>query len=130
MFEIIQLLAANRLPFQGSYNKEKSVEESIFMSIYNFTLQKDEKFAVCASQIPKNALYTSPEIQNEIIQVLAELVRDEVVKEVQSADVPYYTLFLDGTRNKNHTECLVFHSEFAMLKLQKLTRKLSGLKVQ
>ena len=103
IFEIIQLLAVNRSPFRGTYDEENSTEDGVFTSIHNYTLRKDEKFATCASRIPKNALYTSPEIQNEIIQLLAELARDEAVKEVLSADVPYYTLFLDGTRNKNHT---------------------------
>ena len=54
--------------------------------------------------IPKNAVYTSPKIQNEVIEILAEMVRENIVADIKSSDVPWFTLLEDGTRDKNNRE--------------------------
>jgi len=113
VIEIIQLLATHRLPFRGTYNNEIAEEEGgVFMALYNYTLLKDSKFADAANHIPKNAIYTSGKIQNELIEMLAEAVRNAIVEEILSADVPQYTLFMDGTRNKNGDECISYGIRF------------------
>jgi hypothetical protein len=56
----------------------------------------------CVQHIPKNANYTSPVIQNEIIEILSDMVRESVVADIRNADVPWFTLMEDGTRDKNN----------------------------
>jgi hypothetical protein len=58
----------------------------------------------CAQHIPKNANYTSPAIQNEIIEILSDMVRESVVANIRKADVPWFTLMEHGTRDKNNRE--------------------------
>jgi hypothetical protein len=58
----------------------------------------------CVQHIPKNANYTSPVIQNEIIEILSDMVRESVVADIRNADVPWFTLMEDGTRDKNNRE--------------------------
>ncbi|XP_031336252.1 uncharacterized protein LOC116165729 [Photinus pyralis] len=54
--------------------------------------------------MPKNATYLSPEIQNDVIEVLAECVRDSIIHDINNADVPWFTLLEDGTKDKNNSE--------------------------
>lgn len=67
-------------------------------------MKKDEKLVQCLKHIPENAKYTSPDIQNEIINILAEMVREQVVNDLRNADVPWFTLLEDGTKDKNNRE--------------------------
>ena len=106
--EMIQFLASNELPFRGTYNTEEHSEHGLFINFYEYTLKKDSKLAEIAKRIPKNATYLSPAIQNNIIDLMTSMVRNDVAKNVQTADVPWYTLFMDGTRNKQMAENIAF----------------------
>lgn len=57
-------------------------------------------------KVPKNACYTSPEIQNEVIEIMAEIVRENISAEIRNADVKYFAMLEDGTRDKNQRENL------------------------
>ncbi|XP_068907169.1 zinc finger MYM-type protein 1-like [Tenebrio molitor] len=102
--EIIQFLAINELALRGAYEAEEHAERSLFSNLFKFTLKKDTLLSECAQHIPKNANYTSPAIQNEIIEILSDMVRESVVADIRNADVPWFTLMEDGTRDKNNRE--------------------------
>ncbi|KAH0816091.1 hypothetical protein GEV33_006700 [Tenebrio molitor] len=102
--EIIQFLAINELALRGAYEAEEHAERSLFSNLFKFTLKKDTLLSECAQHIPKNANYTSPAIQNEIIEILSDIVRESVVADIRNADVPWFTLMEDGTRDKNNRE--------------------------
>lgn len=82
----------NELALRGHFNIEDHEERSLFKNLFEYTLEKDEYLSECQLQIPKNAIYTSPEIQNEIIAVIAEIMRENIVQEINSADVNWFTL--------------------------------------
>ena len=67
-------------------------------------LKKDEQLADAYKIMPQNANYRSPEIQNEIIQILADMVREQNVNDIKSADVSWHTILVDGTKDKNRRE--------------------------
>ncbi|GAA6079447.1 zinc finger MYM-type protein 1-like [Tachysurus ichikawai] len=71
-----------------------------------YPLEKDEKLASIAKGIPKNAKYTSKDIQNEIIQTLADMVLREVRKKYENADSSGFCLKSDGTRDRRNVENL------------------------
>jgi hypothetical protein len=48
-----------------------------------------------AKKLPNNAKYTSPEVQNEVIETLGEIVRETVAKECREAEL--FTLMMDGS---------------------------------
>ncbi|KAK0154034.1 hypothetical protein N1851_003883 [Merluccius polli] len=70
----------------------------LFMSLLDFNIKKD-----CSSQkvktIPKNATYTSHEIQNELISVMSNIVTEAIVNRGS-----WYTLKVDGIRDPTGTE--------------------------
>lgn len=54
--------------------------------------------------MPSNAQYTSPQIQNEIIQIISDILRKKIVSEIN--DSTYCTLMSDGTKDKNGHEII------------------------
>ncbi len=106
IFDIVKFLVVNELPFRGSYDEETHSEKGLFQALFKFTLQKDKQLAEYAKIIPKNALYTSPEIQNDIINIMACCVKKQVAEEIMSADVPFFCVMADGTRDPNNVEAI------------------------
>lgn len=106
--EMIQFLSINQLPYRGTYDAENSCESGLFNNFYEYTLKKDKKLFDISNRIPKNASYLSPKIQNDIIQLMADTVKEDIAKNVLTADVPWYSLFMDGTRTKQMDEMISF----------------------
>ena len=53
---------------------------------------QDPSLKRITSSLPKNAKYTSPEVQNEVIETLAEIVRENVAQECKQAELFTYNL--------------------------------------
>lgn len=102
--EVIQFLTINELALRGTYDIEEHQEKSLFRNLFEYTVQKDEKLADCIKNIPSNATYLSPDIQNDIIQIMADIVTENIVEDIKNADVPWFTILEDGTRDKNNRE--------------------------
>lgn len=102
--EIIQFIAVNELPLRGDYDITTHNDRGLFEKLFQFTLRKDQKLADIAKVMPRNATYRSPEIQNEIIDTLADMVMKDVAEDVNSTSTKRYTLLADGARDKNNVE--------------------------
>lgn len=101
---VIQFVVENELSLRGNWDAVSSTENGTFMNLFKYTLEKDEKLKACHAIIPDYAKYTSPEIQNELIEILAHCVRQAIVADVNKAN--YLTLYLDGTKDKQRREIL------------------------
>lgn len=110
--EVIQFLAVNELAFRGDYVIDEHYEKGLFSKLFEYTIMKDKTLAECAAIIPRNATYLSPEIQNEIIEIMAEVVRESVANDIKNADVPWFTLLEDGTRDKNNRENIAIAARY------------------
>lgn len=100
----VEFLAVNQLPFRDDHDAFSSMNEhgcGLFLSLFEFSLRKDEELARIAKNIPHNARYTSHDIQNELIEVMSALVREHIVEEVGES---FYTLKADGTRDPTGRE--------------------------
>ncbi|XP_049323536.1 zinc finger protein 862-like [Astyanax mexicanus] len=73
----------------------------LFLSLFEFSLRKDAELARISKTIPRNATYTSHDIQNNLIDVMSALVKEHIVKEVGES---FYTLKADGTRDPTGRE--------------------------
>ena len=67
-------------------------------------LSKDNKLRDIAKSIAKNATYTSAMFQNEVIDLMSSMVREALVANINTADIPFFTLKADGTRDPTNTE--------------------------
>jgi len=110
--EVIIFFAVNELGFRGD-NEQGSVDEDggnvtnvggLFLRLFEFSLQKDEKLRSIAYSMPKNAKYTSPEIQNEVIDMLSTMVQGKIVDEFRKCDIQQFCLKCDETRDASNIE--------------------------
>lgn len=112
--EVIMLLVENGLPLRGDWDPTEKEEAGLFNSFFEYALRKDAELVACQKHMPQNATYLSPQIQNEFISIMAHLVRESVVKDVKSADSGYFTILLDGTKDKNGIECVSIAARFVL----------------
>ena len=75
---VIQFLALNELSLRGDYDKTEGKEMGHFVNLFEYTLMKDTKLAEIQKCMPQNAKYTSPNIQNDIINEMASMVTENV----------------------------------------------------
>lgn len=106
IIDVIIFLVENELSLRGSYDIDSHTEDGLFNNLFQYTLKNNVELQKCQQYMPKNALYTSPIIQNEIIAILAKLVREQIVNEIKSADVSFFTILVDGTKDKKGNECI------------------------
>lgn len=76
----------------------------LFTDLLKLTMGENERFKKCAGQMPRNALYTGPKMQNEIIEAMALCLRKTIVDELNEAD--FLTILVDGTKDKHGIETL------------------------
>ncbi|KAK6167026.1 hypothetical protein SNE40_021137 [Patella caerulea] len=72
--------------------------------MFGFVASRDKHLQDIISEIPLNATYKSPNIQNDVIDIMAKIVTQSVVDNVNGADVQFATVLADGTRDKNNRE--------------------------
>lgn len=115
--DVVKFLCVNELGLRGTTETFKHDHQNtdtddtvtaagLFLKLFEYTLEKDEKLADIAKGIPKNAKYTSKDIQNEIIETLANMVLGEVRKRYANADSAGFCIKCDGTRDKSNVENL------------------------
>ena len=102
--EVIKFIAVNELSFRGDYDKVLHRECGLFTDPFDFTVSRDKYLQEIINEIPANATYKSPDIQNDVIDIMVKMVTQSVVNDVNGADVPHATLLSDGTRDKNNRE--------------------------
>lgn len=76
----------------------------LFSDLMKNTMNENEKFKRCANAMPRNMLYTSPEVQNDIIRAAAFSFRKLNVQEINEVD--YLTILVDGTKDRHGVETL------------------------
>ena len=82
IIDITKFLAINKLSFRGSQEKCGTHYSGMFLQMMQYTLKKDIKLNEIAKNVPKNAKYTSPEFQNELIEILASIVRRNILEKI------------------------------------------------
>ena len=97
----------NGLPFRGDKENSDFSSESFGGGVYLNTF-KDLFFCIqlelkkTAEKLPAMVKYTSPKIQNEVIEVLQKLLKSKINKSVKEAE--YFTIHEDGSSDKSLRE--------------------------
>ena len=75
IYDTVKFLALNELSFRGTSEQEQSIFScGNFLNLLSYTMQKDSKLNDNAKTIPEYAKYTSPDMQNAIIENMASIV--------------------------------------------------------
>ena len=112
--EVVKFLAVNELLLRGSLESthdDQDVSAGLFLKRVEYTLAKDPKLYEITKSIPQNAKYTSKNIQNEIIDTLANLVLHEIKNKYDNADHAGFSIKSDGTRDRCNVENLSIMSQ-------------------
>lgn len=112
IIEVIEYLAGNRLALRGDWNDEEKEEGGLFNSLFELVLKKDPELIACQKYMPPNVTYKSPQIQNELIGIMAQVLRASIVDEIIKADADVFTILFDGTKDKNGNECVSLAARF------------------
>ena len=106
VFLMIKFLIKNGLPLPGNEeatDSDEGVCDGLNLNIMNnlvFELRPD--LAEITKKLPKNAKYTSPTIQNEVISVLKDIVQEKIAAEIREGEL--FTLMVEGSTDKNNNE--------------------------
>ena len=102
--DIIEFLVSNEQPLRGDvdsvYGRDEACSE-LFLSLFDYTLRQNQELAKAFSTIPKNATYTSHDIQSYIIEWMSTIVTEQIVKDVGES---WFTLKVDGTKDPTGSE--------------------------
>lgn len=102
IIDVIKFLVENELALRGTWNILDNTEDGNITNLFLLLLSKDQKLKQCHGIIPNYAKYTSPTIQNELIAIIAKVLREKLVKDVNSSS--FFTLNVDGTKDKMQRE--------------------------
>jgi len=80
------------------------METDIFIRLFEFAMRKDQYLCSIAKSMPRNAKYTSPEIQNDVIDIMARMVQDVIVKECKDSDIGHFCIKCDETTDATNLE--------------------------
>lgn len=92
------------MSIRGSWQIENQKEDGVLRKLFEFELLHNEELKKCQAYMPKNATYLSPDRQNELIWAIAKITRQKLVDDILSAAVEYYTLLVDGTKDRTNKE--------------------------
>lgn len=114
----LDFLAKQGLPLRGhrddSTNNDASNQGNFIELLKHAALaQKDGVLANHLKNCKKNARYTSKGIQNELLSIIADLVREDIVKQVQ--DVKFFSVLADEVTDCANQEQLCVCLRFVNL---------------
>ncbi len=100
IIDIIVCLGQRNVAFRGSW--EEDSENGNFNHFVNWKAQFDVALKQHMQTAPKNAIYLSPAIQNELIECCAEEIRGTLINRIQAAQ--YFTVLADESMDISGTE--------------------------
>lgn len=101
LIDILILLVKGGHPLRGHDESEDSKNKGLFLELVNILSKYDTVLKDHLLNGPKNARYTSPEIQNDLIKCLKNLVLRKIKDNVQNQPV---SIMADETSDCGHHE--------------------------
>ena len=104
VIEILLLCSHQEIALRGHRESEMSSNRGNFMEILKLVAAHDPIVHHRLNDGPKNAAYTSPDIQNTLLNVMGNVVRNEICLAVKNAGV--YSILADETKDSSKREQL------------------------
>ena len=112
LFECVLFCGRQGLAFLGHRDAatHENSSKGNFLELVKFRSQTDPILANHLKNAPKNATYTSKTIQNELIQVVGDSLRDDIISEIKESK--YYSILADEVTDLSNQEQLSFVIRF------------------
>ena len=109
LINVTLMLAGSNLAFRGHREHGDEVKQAEksgnFQSVITLLARYDPELDKLLS-IPQGSVkYLSPKIQNELINILARRVKDDILTDVKAA--PFFSLMVDTTQDISKTDQLL-----------------------
>ena len=112
--EILLLCARQELAIRGHKESSESQNKGNFLEILHLLVAHDPILKEKFFNNPHNATYTSPDIQNQLLEVMGDISRDEVCKAVRNAG--FFSLLGDETKDISKVEQLAIVVRYVDIK--------------
>ena len=103
--EVLLLTATKNIAQRGHRESEEVDHRGNFLAILELLANHDPVVEKKMNGV-QNAKYTSHQIQNEVLDTLAEMVRSTIIKEVKESQV--FALMADETKDVSKKEQMSF----------------------
>ena len=97
IIEVLLLCSKQEIAFRGHDESDISLNKGNFKEILSLVASHDPVVEERLSHGPQNAKYTSPTIQNNILSIMATLVRRRICASIQKSG--FYSIMVDETKN-------------------------------
>ena len=81
--EILLFIARQDNSQRGHREGQESKNRGNFLELMKLISYHDPIIAKKCIDLPQNAKYTSPQIQNEVLEILADIIRKQITEEVK-----------------------------------------------
>jgi len=95
------MLTFQGVAFKGWDESVDSTNRENFLEILNLIVSYNEQIAEVIAKAPKNASYTSPMIQKEILHIFSTKVKETIRKEIGNAK---FCIIVDEARDESMKE--------------------------
>ena len=109
--EVLLLCSRQEIGLRGHREGSDSLNRGNFLEILYLVAQHDPLVQRRLNHGPMNAKYTSPDIQNEVLGVMAGLIQEKICDGVRRAG--YYSILADETKDCGKVEQLAVVLKYA-----------------
>ena len=102
--KVLHLCAMQDLALRGHREGEDSQNPGNFLKILELIGNHDSVVGEKLWNDPQNATYTSPEVQNSVLQIMGEMLRSQICVEIKKARV--FSLLVDEIKDASKIEQL------------------------
>ncbi len=102
--EVILLCARQDISLRGHREAMDSTNRGNFLEMLSLVAKHDDSVQQHIKNNPRNATYTSPDIQNALLNVMGTIVRNEITSSVR--DATYFSIMADETKDLSKQEQL------------------------
>ena len=116
LFKVVLLCGKQGIPLRGhgiDWNDEEPHDnQGNFIELIRFRADTDNVLKTHLKNAPKNAIYTSKTIQEQLIFIIGEQIRNEILEEVRSTQ--YYSIIVDEVCDISNKEQLSISLRYAL----------------
>ena len=105
ILEVLLLCSQQEIALRGHDESVKSPNRGNFLEILKLIASHDEVVKERLTCGPRNAMYTSPIIQNELLHIMREMVQSIICRKIQEAGL--FSILVDESKDSSKKEQLM-----------------------
>ena len=110
--EIILLCAHEEIALRGHDENACSLRPGKFYALLDLIARHDPVVKTHLDELPRNAKYTSPQIQNNLLSIMGNITLEKICTEVREAQ--YFSLLVDETKDVSKVEQMSIVVRYAL----------------